>query len=94
MNHVQKIGSMKVKEVAPYVRAQLEPAKVKPALRDWVKNYHEKHILTGSFTPMRHLLVGLFALSYAVAWPTEYRHMKHAEEERLAKLTGEAPAHH
>ncbi len=46
----------------------------------WAANYKKTYIDTGSSTPMRHLLVGVFGLAYTVAWPQEYKHWKHEQE--------------
>merc|ERR1711924_508114 len=45
--------------------------------------YHSKYIQTGSFQPIMHTLVGMFAIGYGL----EHVHLKHAEDERLKAST-------
>lgn len=45
----------------------------------FLKDYHQKYIITSSPKPLFDVMTFTFFLSYAVGWPTELRHLKHAE---------------
>lgn len=54
----------------------------------FLNNYNEKYVKTGSVRPLNDVLISIFFLSYAIGWPTELRHHRHAEEKtRHAKQT-------
>jgi hypothetical protein len=50
--------------------------------RTWnfLYQYNEKYVQTGSLKPLNDVLIEVFFLSYSVGWPIELRHLKHAEE--------------
>ncbi|CAL5227007.1 g9898 [Coccomyxa viridis] len=87
----QGLSKLKLKEVPTYVQEHAgkhwTPAQVTSRTSKFLHSYKEKYIDTGSIKPLTDTMIGLFFLSYAVAWPQEYAHMK-AEEK--AKLEGKA----
>ncbi|CAL8464254.1 g3789 [Coccomyxa elongata] len=87
----QGLSKLKLGEVPAYVSDHAgkhwTPAKVHSRTFNFLHQYKEKYIDTGSIKPLTDTMIGLFFFSYAVAWPQEYKHMK-AEEK--AKLEGKA----
>ena len=45
------------------------PTQIRTRTMDWLHQYKEKHIDTGSIKPLTDTIVALFFFSYAVAWP-------------------------
>lgn len=45
------------------------PAQVSSRTSKFLHSYKEKYIDTGSIKPLTDTMIGLFFLSYAVAWP-------------------------
>eukprot|EP00243_Klebsormidium_subtile_P005238 TRINITY_DN2073_c0_g2_i1.p1 TRINITY_DN2073_c0_g2~~TRINITY_DN2073_c0_g2_i1.p1 ORF type:complete len:102 (-),score=14.86 TRINITY_DN2073_c0_g2_i1:273-578(-) len=89
------VASLKAKEVPGYVRETVTPEKIKTGFQKWVENYRLKYIETDSIKPLNDVLIYGFIISYALAWPTEIKHIRHAEEVAKAKAAGHAaPGHH
>lgn len=77
---LRNLASMKVKDVPTYVKSSLTREKVVKDTWSWLYNYNEKYIQTGSIRPLTDVMISVGFLSYAVGWPTEIRHLRHAEE--------------
>ncbi|KAK9823319.1 hypothetical protein WJX72_001893 [[Myrmecia] bisecta] len=86
---LNKAKTLKLKELTPYVKdyasQNLAPSVVQSRTTTFLNEYKKKHIDTGSVKPLFDTMVGLFFLSYAIAWPQEYKHYK---AEQAAKLEG------
>lgn len=77
---LKNIASLKVKDVPTYVKSSFTMEKI---MQDtWTKlyKYNEKYVQTGSIRPLTDVMLAVGGLSYAIAWPTEIRHLRHAEE--------------
>lgn len=77
---LRNLASMKVKDVPTYVKTSINREKVMNDTWSWLYKYNEKYIQTGSIRPLMDVMLSVGLLSYAVAWPTEIRHLRHAEE--------------
>lgn len=77
---LRNLASMKVKDVPTYVKTSLTREKVMNNTWSWLYKYNEKYIQTGSIRPLTDVMLSVGFLSYAVGWPTEIRHLRHAEE--------------
>ncbi len=75
----QAAAQVKVKDVPAFLSQRVTRENITNSTMTWAANYKKTYIDTGSFTPMRHLLVGTFCLAYTVAWPQEYKHYKHEQ---------------
>lgn len=64
---------------AAFVKSSLSKPYVKQ--KGFMHSYNEKYIQTGSIRPLNDVLIYVFILAYGVGWPTEMRHLKHAEEQ-------------
>lgn len=76
----QRLASMKLKDVPSFIRARANKQFIEKQTWGFLNNYNEKYIKTGSIKPLNDVLISVFVLSYAIGWPTEIRHLKHAEE--------------
>jgi len=56
-----------------------------PRIEKSLRQYKAKHVDSGSFTPLKQVMIGVFALSYVTGLPAELRHLRHEE----AKKRGE-----
>jgi hypothetical protein len=72
----KQVASLKAKEVPGFVKETVTKEKVTTGLRKWLDNYRQKYIDTGSVKPLNDTMILVFALSYALAWPTEIKHMR------------------
>lgn len=77
---LRNLASMKVKDVPTYVKSSLNGEKVMKDTWSWLYKYNEKYIQTGSIKPLHDVMLSVGILGYAIAWPTELRHLRHAEE--------------
>ena len=84
---MKHIASLKPKDILPYARSSFTQEKIVGGFNNWVKGYHKKYIVTSSPKPLMDLMVYVGVGAYALMWPTEIRHLKHAEE--VAKHGGE-----
>ena len=50
-----------------------------PRTKNRLLVYKEDYIDEGSFTPVKHVLIGGFFMSYLVGLPAELRHLAHEE---------------
>ncbi|CAI5978757.1 unnamed protein product [Closterium sp. NIES-64] len=76
---VRQVAGLKLKEVPNFVKSVATYDNVMNESTRFLKEYHRKYIVTSSPTPLFQVMSGVFVLSYAVGWPAEIRHMKHAE---------------
>lgn len=76
------LASMKLKDAKSSVES-IKSVIGKPFVKQkgFLNSYNEKYIQTGSVRPLNDVLIYVFILSYGVGWPTEMRHLKHAEEQ-------------
>ena len=58
-----------MKDVPSFLAAKVTRQNITSSASTWAADYKKAHIDTGSFAPMRHVLIGVFALAYTVAWP-------------------------
>nr|PNR27471.1 hypothetical protein PHYPA_029623 [Physcomitrium patens] len=77
---LRNLASMKVKDVPNHLKSNLSREKVMSSTWSWLYKYNEKYIQTGSIRPLMDVMLSVGFLSYAIAWPTEIRHLRHAEE--------------
>jgi hypothetical protein len=68
-----------VKDVPSFLKTRITRQSVTDSTAVWAANYKKQYIDTGSFEPMKHLMVGTFCLAYTVAWPQEYKHYMHEQ---------------
>ena len=71
---------LQVKDIPALAQKHLAPAEVQSRYATFLREYKAKHVDTGSVLPLLHTMVGVFCVSYAVTWPSEYRHMQHQKE--------------
>jgi hypothetical protein len=76
----QSAAGVKVKDVPAFLAGKLTRENISSNTAVLLADYKKAHIDTGSFTPMKHVLIGVFGLAYTVAWPQEYKHWKHEQE--------------
>lgn len=74
------LASMKLKDVPSFVKSSVTRENMTKQTWGFVSNYNEKYVKTGSIRPLNDVMISVFFLSYAVGWPTEIRHLRHAEE--------------
>ncbi len=74
------LASMKLKDVPSFVKSSVTRENMTKQTWGFVYNYNEKYVKTGSIRPLNDVMISVFFLSYAVGWPTEIRHLRHAEE--------------
>lgn len=84
-----QLWQTKLKDVPGFVSSKLTPANVSDQAAVALADYRRTFIDTGSAKPVQHLIVATFAIAYAVAWPTEYKHWKHEQDVK----NGVAAAH-
>ena len=77
---LKNLASLKVKDVPTFVKSSLSKEKVMQDAWSWLYKYNEKYVQTGSIRPLTDVMLSIGFLSYATAWPTETRHLRHAEE--------------
>lgn len=77
---LRNLASLKVKDVPTFVKSSLSKEKVMQDTWSWLYKYNEKYVQTGSIRPLTDVMLSVGFLSYAIAWPTEIRHLRHAEE--------------
>lgn len=77
---LRSLASLKVKDVPTYVKSSFSKEKVIQDTWSWLYKYNEKYVQTGSIRPLTDVMLSIGFLSYAIAWPTEIRHLRHAEE--------------
>lgn len=78
---LRQLASMKLKDVPSFVRSSANREYVAKKTWGFLNNYNERYIKTSSIRPLNDVLISVFILSYAIGWPTEIRHLRHAEEE-------------
>lgn len=78
--NLKNLASMKVKDVPTFVKTAVTREKVVERTWNFLYKYNEKYIQTGSIRPLNDVMISIGILSYAVGWPTELRHLRHAEE--------------
>ena len=78
-----------MKDMPAFLQQRVTRENVTGGFNTWAANYKKTYIDTGSITPVRHLITGVFVLAYTVAWPQEYKHYLHEQ----AVKRGEATAH-
>ena len=66
------------------------PAKVQSRTFNFLHGYKEKYIDTGSIKPLTDTMLGLFFLSYAVAWPQVSLHLSLKQSHMSLPLQGHA----
>ena len=66
------------------------PAKVQSRTFNFLHGYKEKYIDTGSIKPLTDTMLGLFFLSYAVAWPQVSLHLSLKQSHMSLSLQGHA----
>ena len=69
-----------MKDVPAFLASKLTRENVTANTAVFLRDYKKAHIDTGSWTPLRHLMIGTFGIAYTVAWPQEYKHWKHEQE--------------
>lgn len=74
------LASMKLKDVPSFVKSSVTRENMTKQTWGFVSHYNEKYVKTGSIRPLNDVMISVFFLSYAVGWPTEIRHLRHAEE--------------
>jgi len=55
-----------------------------PRAKERLLQYKTDHIDQGSFTPVKQVMVSVFAMAYLVGLPAELRHLRHEEEMKKA----------
>jgi hypothetical protein len=90
---LRSLASMKLKDVPNYVKSNVTRDNVSKNTWNFLYNYNQKYIQTGSIRPLNDVMIGVFFLGYAVGWPTELRHLQHAEEAAKHKAEG-GSSHH
>ncbi|KAG6556630.1 hypothetical protein Mapa_001571 [Marchantia paleacea] len=88
----RSLASMKLKDVPTFVKTVVTKDNVSKNTWSFLYNYNQKYIQTGSIKPVNDVMMSVGLLGYAVGWPTEIRHLKHAEEAAMHK--GEKGDHH
>jgi hypothetical protein len=91
---LRSLASMKLKDVPSFVKTTVTRDNVSKKTWNFLYNYNEKYIQTGSMKPLTDVLITVFFIGYAVGWPTELRHLKHAEEAAKHKAEGGGAGHH
>ena len=76
---LRQAAGLKLKEVPAFVRNVATWENIERETTTFLKDYNQKYILTSSPKPLFDVMIGVFVLSYAVGWPTEIRHLRHAE---------------
>ena len=71
---------MKLKDAPAFLSQRLTRENVVRNATSFAANYKKNHFDTGSFAPLKHMMIGTFCIAYTVAWPTEYAHWKHEQE--------------
>eukprot|EP00270_Netrium_digitus_P007497 TRINITY_DN2187_c0_g1_i1.p2 TRINITY_DN2187_c0_g1~~TRINITY_DN2187_c0_g1_i1.p2 ORF type:complete len:131 (+),score=8.59 TRINITY_DN2187_c0_g1_i1:12-404(+) len=89
---LKTISGLKVREVPEFVKSTVTVANAQSAYNKWFHEYHAKHFVTGSVKPLTDLMLFVGVLGYTVAWPTEIRHLRHAEAAKRAG--GDGHDHH
>ncbi len=82
---IKHIGSLKPREVLPYLKSTVTWENASAHGSKWVHEYKVNHIDTGSSKPLKDVMISVFTIAYVMAWPTEYRHWKHERDARLGK---------
>jgi hypothetical protein len=85
---LKNFGKVRLKELPVYLKKSVKSfnkAKLLEHTWSFLYNYNEKYIMTGSIRPLNDVLIVVGILSYAVGWPTELRHLRHAEETAAKK---------
>ncbi|KAG0577437.1 hypothetical protein M758_5G148900 [Ceratodon purpureus] len=77
---LRHLASMKVKEVPNHLKQSLSGDKVKTTVWSSLYKYNDKYVQTGSIKPLTDVMLAVGILGYFVGWPTELRHLRHAEE--------------
>ena len=77
---LKNLASLKVKDVPTFVKSSLSKEKVMQDAWSWLYKYNEKFVQTSSIRPLTNVMLSIGFLSYATVWPTETRHLRHAEE--------------
>ena len=77
---LRNLASMKVKDVPSHLKSSLSGEKLSKETWSWLYKYNEKYIQTGSIRPLNDVMLTVGFISYFVGWPTELRHLRHAEE--------------
>lgn len=75
----KQVTSLKLKEVPEFLKSKATVKNATEGFHSWVADYHQKHIVTSSAKPLNDLLIYVGIGAYAIAWPTELKHLKHAE---------------
>ncbi|KAL2628640.1 hypothetical protein R1flu_013326 [Riccia fluitans] len=88
----RSLASMKLKDVPTFVKSVATKENVSKNTWNFLYNYNQKYIQGGSIRPVNDVMICVGILSYFVGWPTELRHLKHAEE--AAAHAGEKGGHH
>ena len=89
-----RVSGSKLKDLPGHLRVHAGEhytyGKLQERAATTLANY-KKELDAGSAKPLWDTMIGVFVLSYAIAWPTEYRHYMHEQE---AKLKGPGEEHH
>lgn len=78
---LRQLANMKLKDVPSFVRSSANREYVAQKTWGFLNNYNERYIKTSSIRPLNDVLISVFIISYAIGWPTELRHLHHAQEE-------------
>ena len=76
----RQLCRLRVREVPEFLRKTVTRESIQSNGEKYLEEYREKYIKTGSILPVYHAMAGVFATAYVVTWPTEYRHVKAAQE--------------
>ncbi len=80
MAGLKSLANLKVKDVPSFVKSNVTREAVSQKTWSWLEKYNEKYIQTGSIRPLNDVMISVGILAYFVGWPTELRHLRHAEE--------------
>lgn len=82
----RELYNAKLKDVPSLLSSKLTRANLTDQATVFAADYKRKYFDEGSIKPLQHMIIGTFLIAYAVAWPTEYRHYKHAQARARAWL--------